>query len=51
LLRDPWEGFIDYCAEALIIRRHDFEHLIFAATPDEAVQVLTASLGEGGAQS
>jgi len=44
LLSDPWQGLLDFCTDALIIRKPDFEHPRLASTPAEAIQILAKSL-------
>ena len=44
LLRHPWQGLLDYCANALIINQADFRRLRVAPTPAEAVLAVVEAL-------
>jgi uncharacterized protein (TIGR00725 family) len=44
LLDDPWQSFLDFCRDALIIRQPDFEYPQLATSPAQAVSVLGARL-------
>ena len=48
LLRDPWEGLLGFCADKLIIRKHDLEYPRLAGSPDKAVRTIVQLLAESG---
>jgi hypothetical protein len=44
LLRNPWQGLLTFCAEALILHPLDLQSLRLVDAPDEAVQIISATL-------